>query len=125
MMQNCHVEPVYTWGLEPCEGLESSTNSYVTARGADTRRTRPGLGAASSRSNVAEPLPLSNGRQSWREKGTYNDRKKASSATAPSSKVLLEMVFQNHRLFGTTDGFLLSYLLRSRMSATSKIAFRI
>ena len=121
MMLNCHIEPVYVWGLEPCEGLAPSLHTSVTARGADTRRTPPGRGAASLRSNVADPILLSYGRQFWRERGYLHDKEKASSATAPSSANPMGMAFQSHRLSGTACGVLVSFI-RQRMSATSKVA---
>ena len=117
------IEPVYLWGLEPCEGMKlPSTNTSVTAGGADTRRTRPGSGAAYSRSNVAEQFSSSYGRHLWREKENTNDNtKKTSSAAAPSSKKLLAMDLFNHCSFSQIGGFLISFV-RKGLSATSKIA---
>lgn len=121
MMLNCYIEPVYVWGFEPCEGIVPSFHTSVTARGADTRRTPPGRGAASLRSNVADQTLLSYGRQFWRERGNLHDKEKASSATAPSSAKPMEVAFQSHHLSRTACGLLVSFL-RKRMSATSKIA---
>lgn len=123
MMQLSHVEPVYKWGLEPCESFELSIITCVSARGVDTRRTHPGPGAASSRSNVADQISCSYGRQFRREQGEYYGSEKASSAAAPSQTNHLDLGFQNPRLFGAVFGFLAS-VFRSGMSATSKIAFR-
>lgn len=123
MMFRYQIEPVHMWGLEPCEGLVSpSFHTSVTAGGAVTRRTHPGLGAAYSRSNVAEQFSFSNGRQLRREKGVkYETFKRTSSATALSPKALLAMAFYSYCLGSAISGFLVSFI-RSGLKATSKIA---
>ena len=120
-MQRSHIEPVKVWGLEPCESLKLSINTFVTAGGAETSRTRQGLGAAPLRSNVAEQISFSDRRQNRREREDYYDSKYASSATAPSPTNLLEMAFESHCLFRTVSGLFVS-IIRSRLSATSKVA---
>lgn len=121
MMLRRRSEPVFLWGLEPCEGILPSSHISVTAGGAVTRRTPPGRGAASSRSNVADLSLLSNGRQFWREREHCDDKETTSSAAAPSPVKPTEMAFQGHYLSGATCGIPVS-VLRQGMSATSKVA---
>ena len=125
MMFRYPIEPVNMWGLEPCEGiLLPSFHTSVKAGGAVTRRTHPGLGAAYSRSNVAEQFSFFNGRQFRRRKGDYYDTpKRTSSATALSSKTLLALVVYSYCWVGALSGFLVSFI-RSGLNATSKIASR-
>lgn len=122
MMFRYHIEPVQMWGHEPCEGLAPSINTSVTARGVATRRTHPGLGAASSRSNVAEQFSPSYGRHMRRERETnYEFTEETSSATAHSSKAPLAVALYGYCLGCASSSFLASYL-RSGLNATSKIA---
>jgi len=120
-MQFRHIEPDHVWGLEPCEGPVPSIDTCVSAREVDTRRTPPGSGAASSRSNVADHSLLFYGRQFWRNKEKYYVEENASSAAAPSPNCSMEVAFQSHCLSGPTGG-LFDQILRSRVSATSEIA---
>ncbi|WP_306028444.1 hypothetical protein [Stappia sp. MMSF_3263] len=64
-----HAEPVQVWGLEPCGNLEFPSQSRRLAGTVAARRTRWALGAAYSRSNVAEqPLCFYGRRHSCRRK---------------------------------------------------------
>lgn len=122
MMFWLQIEPVLDWGFKPCEDyLLSSINTFVTA-GVVTRRTHPGLGAASSRSNIAEQFSFSYGRHIRREREFTNGTKEGtSSAMSCLPKAPTSLVVYSHRLIRAHSGFLSSFI-RWGISATSKIA---
>ncbi len=86
------AEPDKAWGHWPCEGNAPSNLTLVSAGSMATRRTHPGLGAASKGSNVADRTPRSYGGQgkSWPEqrREIYARQLCSSPATASKAPIL-------------------------------------
>ena len=99
VMNLAYEEPDKTWGQRPCEGLEPSSHTCVSARGLAARRTPPGLGAACKGSNAADLDPRSYGGQCfcWPEQRKLHHVQERSSAPAAAPQATFEMAISLHR----------------------------
>ena len=94
---SAHSEPVYAWGLEPCESAKLSTTAHVSGRGGARAAPRPagiGRGYSEVKTSLISFLQRrpDGRRQSagGAKEGVTNEPERTSSPAAASPPALVE-----------------------------------